>query len=77
MSLEIRFEMFNMFNRAQMADPTFSNALATQLKNAQGLSTSGFGYINAASPGNASIIDNQTGLGGQPRQSNLVVRFKF
>jgi hypothetical protein len=77
MSLEIRAEFFNAFNRAQMADPSFSNALATQARNAKGTPTSGFGYINSQSPGNASIIDNQTGLGGIPREGQLLVRFKF
>jgi hypothetical protein len=77
MSVEVRFEFFNMFNRAQMADPTFSNALATQNRNGAGVPTSGFGYINSQSPGDASIIDNQTGLGGNPREGQLLVRFKF
>ena len=76
-SLEVRLEFFNAFNRAQMADPTYSNALATQQRNAKGVPTSGFGYINSQSPGNASVIDNQTGLGGIPREGQLLVRFKF
>jgi hypothetical protein len=77
MSLELRVEFFNAFNRAQMADPTFANALATQARNNKGVPASGFGYINSQSPGNASIIDNQTGLGGIPREGQFLVRFKF
>jgi hypothetical protein len=50
--------------------------LATQVfKN--GVPQSGFGYINSQSPGDASIIDNQTGLGGIPREGQLLARFKF
>jgi hypothetical protein len=77
MSLEVRFEFFNFMNRAQMADPVTANAMATQQRNALGVPISGFGYINALSPGNASVIDNRTDMGGNPRQGQLLVRFKF
>ena len=77
MTLEVRMEFFNVLNRLQMADPDSSNALATQKKNAQGVPTSGFGYINSQSPGNASVLDNPTNLGGEPRKGQLLVRFRF
>jgi hypothetical protein len=48
MSLQIRAEFFNVFNRTEMNNPTANNALATQVvKN--GLTASGFGYINVGS----------------------------
>ncbi len=77
MTVEVRFEFFNAFNRLQLADPTYNNAMATQTRNAQGVPISGFGYINALSPGNASVLDNRTDLGGNPRQGQLLVRFAF
>ncbi len=77
MSLEVRFEFFNVLNRIQMADPVSANPLTPQTKNAQGVPISGFGYINSQSPGNASVIDNRTDLGGEPRKGQLLVRFKF
>jgi outer membrane receptor protein involved in Fe transport len=77
MSLELRFEFFNVFNRAQMADPVATNPQGAQQRNPQGVPTSGFGFINSQSPGNSSVIDNPTNLGGNPRQGQLLVRFKF
>jgi len=50
MSVEVRAEFFNFMNRAQMADPSSGNALATQGRNAQGVPISGFGYINSQAP---------------------------
>jgi hypothetical protein len=76
-TLEVRAEFFNVFNRIQMADPTASNALATQVRNAQGVPTSGFGYINSQSLGNFSTLNNNTGLGGNPRNGQLLARFRF
>jgi len=77
MSLEIRAEFFNVFNRLQMADPVVTNPLATPSRNNLGVPISGFGYINSQSLGNASTLDNNFALGGAPRQGQLVVRFKF
>ena len=76
MSLEVRFEFFNVFNRAQMADPVATNPQGAQTITG-GLAKGGFGWINSQSPGNASVIDNPTNLGGNPRQGQLLVRFKF
>ncbi|MEO8594614.1 MAG: TonB-dependent receptor [Candidatus Solibacter sp.] len=77
MSLEVRMELFNVFNRAQMADPTATNPQGAQQRNSLGVPTAGFGFINSQSPGNASVIDNPTNLGGNPRQGQLLVRFRF
>jgi hypothetical protein len=76
MSLQLRIEFFNVFNRANMADPVSTNALATQVKS-NGVPTAGFGYINSQSLGNGSTLNNNTGLGGNPRQGQLLLRFQF
>jgi hypothetical protein len=65
MSLAIRAEFFNVFNRTEINNPTSTNALATQTRNAAGVPTGGFGYIN---PG--SLYSN-------PRTGQLVARFQF
>ena len=77
MRLEIRAELFNVFNRANMADPISVNSLASQQRNAQGVPISGFGYINSQSLGNGSTLNNNTGLGNNPRQGQLLARFTF
>ncbi len=47
-TLQLRAEFFNVFNRTEENNPTVSNAAATQVvKN--GLTASGFGYINVGS----------------------------
>ncbi len=76
MSLEIRAELFNVFNRAQMADPVSTNPQGAQIVTG-GFARGGFGWINSQSPGNASVIDNPTNLGGNPRQGQLLLRSKF
>jgi len=76
-TLEFRAEFFNAFNRANMADPLATNALAQQVKNGAGVPISGFGYINSQSLGNASTLNNNTGLGGNPRQGQLLLRVRF
>jgi hypothetical protein len=64
-TLEARVEFFNVFNRLIFPAPTSTNALATQVVTAQGLTSSGFGYLATA--------------GGFATQRNgqLVVRFQF
>jgi hypothetical protein len=65
MTLEIRAEYFNAFNRLVLPNPSSGNALATQVRNAQGIPTSGFGFIQTAG-----------GVGGQ-RNGQLLPRFQF
>jgi hypothetical protein len=65
MNLQVRAELFNPFNRVFLNNPTATNALATQARNAQGLTTSGFGYINTGS------------LYSTPRTAQLMARFVF
>ncbi len=64
-SLQIRAEFTNIFNRTEMNNPTSSNALATQTRNAAGQTTAGFGFIN-----NGTVFS-------APRQGQLVARFQF
>ena len=64
MSLQIRVEFFNIFNRTEINNPTVTNALATQVvKN--GLTASGFGYINTGS------------VAFGPRSGQLVAQFHW
>ena len=63
-TMEVRAEFQNVLNRLQLAGPSSSNALATQVRNAAGVPTSGFGYINANS------------VGGQ-RTGLLLARFQW
>jgi hypothetical protein len=65
MNFELRIEFTNLFNRLVFPGASASNALATQVVNAQGIGSSGFGFIQTGS-----------GVGGQ-RQGQLVARFQF
>ncbi|HXP86311.1 MAG TPA: TonB-dependent receptor [Bryobacteraceae bacterium] len=73
MSLAIRFELTNVFNRAYWGNPTNTNAQMTQTRTATGATAgnaaSGFGWMNALTPGftGASV----------PRNGVLVARFSF
>jgi len=63
--LSVRAEFFNALNRTQMNNPDAANPLQTQLRNAQGIPTSGFGRIN-------------TGMNyGPPRSGQVVARIGF
>ena len=77
LSVQVRVEFFNVFNRAQMADPESGNALAPQNRNSQGVPISGFGRINSQSVGDAATLNNSSNLGGEPRQGQLLLRFQF
>ena len=66
MTLNIRAEFSNIFNRTEVSNPTSSNALATQTRSATtGATTGGFGYISTAT------------TAALPRQGTLVARFIF
>ena len=64
MSLELRMQFFNVFNRAELANPTGTNALQSTVSGPNGVE-SGFGYINPVS------------LFGPPRQGQLTANFTF
>jgi len=65
MSLQIRIEAFNVFNRTEMNNPDGSNALLTPVRDSNGNLVSGFGRINPGS------------LYSPPRQGQLLARFQF
>jgi hypothetical protein len=65
MSLQFRVELFNAFNRTQLAGPSAGNPFASTTRNAAtGNLTGGFGYINPLSS-------------GTPRNGQVVLRFQF
>jgi hypothetical protein len=66
-SLSIRFELFNAFNRLRLGGPTNGNAKQTQVV-AKGVPQSGFGYVNPASANNAAF---------GPRTGQIVARLTF
>jgi hypothetical protein len=70
MSLSVRVEFDNVFNRAYINNPTSINAAAVQARNAvTGQNSSGFGYINPS----VSLLT----YNGQPRNGYIVARFVF
>ena len=64
-SMNLRGEFFNVFNRTEVNNPIQSNAAATNGVSASGQTTSGFGYINTGS------------LYSNPRSGQIVMRFTF
>jgi hypothetical protein len=65
MNLQVRVELFNVFNRTYLNNPSNGNAQATTSYNSNGLLSSGFGYIN-----NGSVF-------AAPRTGQLVARIQF
>jgi hypothetical protein len=64
-SLNIRAEFTHVLNRTERNNPASTNALATQLRNADGKTTGGFGWVGTAS------------VAMQPRQGTIVARIRF
>jgi Carboxypeptidase regulatory-like domain len=65
MSLQVRAEFFNVFNRTYLNNPSNGNAQATTSFKSNGVLSSGFGYIN-----NSSVYS-------APRTGQIVARFQF
>jgi hypothetical protein len=63
MSLQVRAEFFNVFNRTYLNNPTSTNAQQGQTRNSQGVPVTGFGRIDAGS------------VFSPPRNGQLVARF--
>jgi Carboxypeptidase regulatory-like domain/TonB dependent receptor len=63
-TLNVRMEFTNIFNRTEMSNPVATNAQATQTV-VKGQPTAGFGWINT------------TAVAAQSRQGTLVARFQF
>ncbi len=72
MQLNIRMEFSNIFNRAQMPNPTSTNSAATQVTNKAGVPTAGFGFVATANEGAISNVQTTTS-----RQGTVVARFTF
>jgi hypothetical protein len=64
MSLQVRAEFFNAFNRLKLSGPSATNPTATTTTNGASQLTGGYGFINF------------TGIGAQ-RNGQLVARFTF
>lgn len=64
MTLQVRGEFFNAFNRTVYATPASGNPFASTTRDASGNLTGGYGYINPLSS-------------GTPRNGQVVFRFQF
>jgi hypothetical protein len=71
MSLNMRLEFNNIFNRATPPDPVATNPQASQVRASNGNTVSGFGFINTA-----AVAGGVSGLSG-PRNGTIVARFVF
>ena len=74
MTLNIRMEFSNVFNRARVNDPTSTNAKQALVRNPDGTTASGFGFIDRTTQtgGTTPAIVNIS-----PRSGTLVARFTF
>ena len=66
-SLQIRAEFFNVFNRTYITNPSLTAPTQPQARNGLGQPTSGWGYINPT----------QLAPNFYPRNGQLVARFAF
>jgi len=71
-TLNVRAEFANIFNRAQMPNPAATNALAAQTYSKTGVPTAGFGFINTASTSAVTGAGTDTS-----RQGTIVARLSF
>src|SRR5262249_29511639 len=71
-SFNVRMEVSNIFNRAQMPNPSVSNAQQSQTKNGAGIATAGFGFIATATTGASTSVGTPTS-----RQGAIVARLVF
>lgn len=82
MTLAIRAEFSNIFNRTQIGNPSTTAPAAAPSKNQAGQYTAGFGTINLVVPGaNQAPTYTQNAVVGQlyslPRTGTLIARFTF
>ncbi|MEO8592595.1 MAG: TonB-dependent receptor [Candidatus Solibacter sp.] len=72
-SLSVRAEFFNVFNRLVLSGPSSGNPLSTQVRDPKtGVPTSGFGFINTATGLAGATANTFTNRSGQ-----LVMRLQF
>jgi hypothetical protein len=80
-TLSIRAEFTNIFNRTQIGNPSTVNPAGSLTKNGAGQYTGGFGVINLVEAVNTqpSILLNGVvgALYSAPRQGTLIARFTF
>jgi hypothetical protein len=71
-TLSVRMEFFNVFNRLVLSSPSSGNPLSTQTRDANGVPISGFGYINTA-----TILSSATSGMFSQRYGQVVMRLQF
>jgi hypothetical protein len=71
-TLAVRMEFFNVFNRLVLQSPSSGNPLSTPNRDANGSTISGFGYINTA-----TILSSSTSGMFSQRYGQLVMRLQF
>jgi hypothetical protein len=71
-TLAVRMEFFNVFNRTVLQSPSSGNPLSTQTRDTSGVPTSGFGYINTA-----TVLSSSTSGMFSQRYGQLVMRLQF
>jgi hypothetical protein len=69
LSLNLRVEFSNFFNRTYLNNPTATNPTIPVTRNAAGLLTGGYGYISTAFSSTTQLA--------QPRNGVIVARFSF
>jgi len=81
-SLMVRAEFTNIFNRTGVNTPSANNAFSTQTRDSvTGFTTGGFGYISPAAVGGSNTNPAAAGAASfatpPPRQGTIVARFQF
>jgi hypothetical protein len=71
-TLAVRMEFFNAFNRLVLLTPSSGNPLSTQNRDARGFTVSGFGYMNTA-----TVLSSSTSGMFSQRYGQLVMRLQF
>jgi len=82
LTLQIRAEFVNIFNRTYLGNPSTALALGNPLTRVNGILTGGYGVINenvaqGALPTAPSNGNFSTQIGGLPRTGTLIARFIF
>ena len=81
-SLSLRAEFTNIFNRLQIGSPSTTSPQTAPSKNAQGQYTNGFGVINLAvsGPNIAPTVTQNATIGALyqlPRSGTIIARITF
>jgi hypothetical protein len=80
-SLMLRAEFTNIFNRTGVNVPSVANPFSSQTRDANGLTTAGFGYISPAAVGGSNTNPAAAGAASfatpPPRSGTIVARVQF